>query len=279
MALLNTFRAARALCLLPTASGALFACGCTPSDRPQAASTPPLAQAQDGPVFVSPPHGTAARRSGEGVTEISGQGPAGAEVSLRNPDGQTVTATADAEGGWVARIAAARLPRLYALTATSGKRAFRGEGALLVNPAPGPAALTLRAGATAVTLSDPTGGLALEALDFDSGGLAVAGIAARNTALRLSLDGRPAAAGQADAAGRFALLAVQADLKPGPHRLRLDDGAQAVEAAFDATAASTGPAPYAVKPAPGGWRVDWSTPGGGTQSSIVFAPPLSPARR
>ena len=69
----------------------------------------------------------------------------------------------------------------------------------------------------------------LEAVDFDAGGLAVAGLADPRASLRLSLDGHPAAAGQADATGRFALLAVQGDLKPGLHRLKLEDGVRAVE--------------------------------------------------
>ena len=251
--------------------------GCKPVDAPSHATGPALANEQ-GPQFLTPPRGTTARRAPGGSVEVAGRASPGAQVTLRNPDGQAISATAGGDGGWSARVASAAQPRLYALSATADGRTFRGEGALVIAPSPGPAALVLRAGAPAVTLTQGQGALALEAIDFDSGGLAVAGLAAPRASLRVSLDGRPAAAGQADGGGRFALLAVQADLEPGLHRLRLDDGGRALEVAFDATPATAG-APYAVRPLAGGWRIDWSSPGGGVQSSILFAQPMSQAAR
>jgi hypothetical protein len=169
------------------------------------------------------------------------------------------------------------VPRLFALMAKSGDRMLRGEGALLQNPAPAAAALLLRAGAPSVSLTHGAGELTLEAVDFDSGGLAIAGHGRPHAGLRLSLEGQPAAAGQVEESGAFDLLAVQGDLKPGLHRLRLaDDAGAEVSVQIDATPSTPADdAPYAVRPVAGGWRVDWSTPGGGSQSSVIFAPPIT----
>ena len=78
------------------------------------------------------------------MVEVVGRAPAGARVTLRNPDGQAVATSAAADGGWVVRIPTTLQPRLYSLAAEAGRRSVRGEGALAISAPPGPAALALR---------------------------------------------------------------------------------------------------------------------------------------
>ncbi len=224
------------------------------------------------PQFLNPPQPTLARRGGATVT-VAGHAPAGAQVRLANPDGQQLSTQAAQDGGWRLVVPVTDAPRLYAVSAVAGGRVLRGEGALAVLPAPGPAALLLRAGAPALALDgDGQSDLSLEAVDVDGGGgLAVAGVALAQAALRLSLDGRPAAAGQGDAGGRYGLLAVQGDLKPGPHALRLEGAGRILDRTIETTVSPPPPGrPYAVRRMEGGWRIDWATPGGGVQTTLAF---------
>lgn len=253
------------------AVGLVLSAGCTPS--PESALAAKAAPGEAGPQFLAPPSPTSARRLSTGEIELAGRAAPGSAVSLRNPDGQSIGATTDGAGGWTLRLPLAAVPRLYALSAVLGPRTLRGEGALLSAPAPGPPAMLLRAGAAAVALDEANGALRLEALDFDPGGVAAAGVGPPQTALRLSLDDRPASVGQTDAQGRFALMAVQGDLQPGAHALHLEGAGRTVEVHIDATPAALPPGqPYGVRKVEGGWRIDWATPGGGAQSAVVFVP-------
>lgn len=275
MSLLTTHRRLNAfhrIAMLLAAAAALTACG-RPTGGAEPISLTGDALAESGPQFLAPPLPSSAVRLAGGEVEIVGRAPARAVVTLRNPDGQAVDASAGADGSWVVHLPASAAPRLFALSAALGDRRLKGEGALLQAPAPAPPAMLLRAGAASLTLGEADGALSLDVFDFDgAGGLAIAGRAPPQAGLRLTLDGRPAIAGQADAKGRFALMAVQGDLQPGRHALHLEAAGRAVDAVVDATPSSAAPGkPYQVRPVEGGWRVDWATPGGGSQSSVIFA--------
>ena len=211
-------------------------------------------------------------RRPDGGVRLEGRSPPDALVRLLSPETGALGTAADAQGAWVLDLPAAAAPRLYALSADAAGRTLRAEGALAILPAPALAALTLRAGAAAWPAAGAAAGVRLATVDFDGGGgVGAAGLAAPGAQVRLSIDGAAAGAGQADAAGRFALLAVRAPLPPGQHAVRVEAPSGAGEASV---ATGPGPAlgarPYAATRAANGWRIDWAPPGGGVQSRIAL---------
>ena len=177
----------------------------------------------------------------------------------------------------VRRIALAPAPtvRLFGLSMVEGGRTMQAEGYLAVTP--GGAAAQLRAGAAARVLASG-GAPRILAVDFDrKGGTALSGTGAPGTQVSVRVDGVEKGRTQADGHGRFA-LALDAPLAAGDRQLELDDAgarAQARIAVSPASALSGGPFSAAV--APSGWRIDWMTPGGGVQTTLLIGPPQGAA--
>ncbi len=248
---------------------ALAACG-----RP----TPPAATATTvrvggDAVFLSPPTLIEADRAADGGVRLSGRAPPDAVVRLQAPDGRALGVTADAAGAWSATLPPTAAPAFYAFSAELDGRTLRGEGALAAGPpGAGATALVARAGAAAAVAvtGPPPVAPVLQAVDFDGGGgIAAAGRAAPGAALKLMVDGAAVGEGAADAAGRFGLPGVRAPLAPGVHRVRVEAAAGAAEASVDTSPAlALDGAPFHAARTAGGWRVDWSPPGGGVQSLV-----------
>ena len=258
-------RAAK-LCLAMAAAALLLA-GCR--GKPTASAGSDHAAALEA-AYLAPPQPDAVSADARGVV-LSGAAPAGARVRLASPSGRASFTTAGADGRWTFSLGVLTEPRIYGLSATAGPRAVQAQGYLLVTPS-GQAAL-LRAGAPAVRI-DVRRGSGLRTLDFDAGGaLEVSAAAPARATVILHLDGRQVAEGRADEAGRFtasASAAGQPGIAPGSHRVEaLGDGFA------DAANVRLGPAqPLAEGPlrsqlTPAGLRVDWLTPGGGVQSTIL----------
>ncbi len=243
---------------------------------PQARSPEPPST----PGFASAPALVAALRLPGGGVRLQGSGPADATVRLLSPDGRSLGVAADAQGGWSVDLPPADAPGMWALSAEVAGRTVRAEGALAVLPPPAAAvALLARAGAPAVSPAAGGGGVRVAAVDFDGGGgLAVSGAATPGAVLKLMLDGQPAGVGRADAQGRFGLLGVGAPPRPGPHRVQVASADAVTEVAVD-TAPGPGldASPFRTARAAGGWRLDWSPPGGGVQS--LFVPDAQPVGR
>ena len=261
------------LAVAVAAALAAGACG-----RPRVEASPQAAHPGGDAGFLAPPTLTTADWTADGGVRLSGRAPPDSTVRLQAPDGRALGVTADAAGSWAADLPASAAPALYALSAELAGRTLRGEGALATAPrGAAAAALVARAGApSAVASAGPApASPTLEAVDFDAGGgVAAAGRAPPGATLKLSIDGAEAGAGRADTAGRFGLPGVGAPLAPGPHRVRVEVGTGAAEAAVDTSAAAPlGPAPFRTARTAGGWRVDWSPPGGGVQSLVWLDAP------
>ncbi len=264
----------------PAAVYALVACalaGCGPNRRPAAAE----ASSPTGAGYTAPPQLLAAIRTTRG-TSLHGSAPAGATITLKSPDGASVTAVADRLGGWTLGLPAAGAPRLYAFWMVAAGRMVRGEGALATVPAPAAPALLLRAGAAALPAVMRATRPVLAAVDYDAeGGVAVAGLAPPEARLRLAVDGRPADAGRPDALGRFQLMGPKSQpLAPGLHRLTVTSDADRAEA--EVTLSPSAPldgAPVRTAREADGWRIDWTLPGGGRQTTVVLDTPPPPAGR
>lgn len=217
--------------------------------------------------YLAPPRVTAARLEGE-TLRLSGEAPAGARVRLATPDGQALFAEVDSKGAWRMVVPRGDQPRIFGLSAASGGRTVQSEGYLLLTPE-GEAAL-LRAGAAALRVGR-AGKNDIDAVDFDrEGGAVVSGRAPAGAALSLHVDGRKVAEGRADAKGRY-ILAMTQPLEPGSRQVDVFGDATENPVMVEATpAAALSSGPFRAAAVAAGLRVDWMTPGGGVQSTILL---------
>jgi len=202
---------------------------------------------------------------------LSGEASPGARVRLATPSGEAIFAQADAGGAWRLIAPTPTQVRLYGLSMNEDRRTIQSEGYLALTP--GGMVAQLRAGSGAVDIGAPRTALRIDAVDFDrKGGAVVSGAAPANSALRVLVDSTQRGSAVADRAGRFS-LALNEPLSPGGHTL----GA-ARAAASRSVEVTVSPAvplerqPFRASPADGGWRIDWITPGGGVQSTLLFEP-------
>jgi len=243
-----------------TLCAGLAACGRTP---PRAASAPSPSASTD---YAIPPAATSVRADAGGVT-LSGTAQPGVRVRLGAPGGDAVFTPADATGRWRLRLPPSGETRIFGLSEKVGARQAQGQGYVVVTPE-GRGAL-LRAGSGAIRL-DARPAAALGAVDFDNeDGVVISGTAPASTLVFLRIDGRQLAEARVDAGGRYNILLTQ------PLH-----GAHALEVAGD-TFLSTGrvevsrAAPLAAGPVRsqltrGGRRIDWLTPGGGVQTTVLL---------
>ena len=218
--------------------------------------------------YLAPPRVDAVRASAGGVV-LSGSAPPGGKVRLATPAGQAMFATADVKGRWTLALPPAAEPQIFGLSAAVGARLNQAEGYVLVTPG-GQAAL-LRAGTGAVRI-DAVARPGLRALDFDrGGGLEVSAAVPPGATVILRLDGRQAAEGRADARGRYvASLGSPAPIRPGAHQVQVfGDGFSDQVVVQVSPAAPLAQGPFRSQLTPAGLRVDWMTPGGGEQSTLL----------
>jgi hypothetical protein len=242
------------------ACAALAACGREPPpqpDRPQAAASE---------AYDAPPQVTAVRLSGRSP-RVEGTAEPGAQVRLATPAGAGQLVAADAGGRWRLDLAPSGTARIFGLSALAHGRRVQSQGYVLIGPQ-GAAAL-LRAGAGAQRL-DPARGPRVGAFDFDrEGGAVVSGAAPPRAWLSLRLDGRQAAEGRAEADGRYAIALSR--LTPGLHTLQVvGDGFTDAAQVSVTPAAPLVAGPMRSQFTRSGLRVDWLTPGGGEQSTILL---------
>lgn len=229
-------------------------------------AAPPEARLGPAAGYISPPAVRRITFTAAGALVEGTAGP-GSTVRLGAPDGEAHTARAAASGQWRIRLEPAVRPRIFGLS-MSDKRKVQGEGYVLVLPK-GPGVI-LRAGAGAEVL-EPGASARILAVDFDSdGGAVVSGIVQPNSALSVRSQGRPVGEGRSDAAGRF-YTALNQPLENGPQLIEVVCGDVTLRAQIE-----VGPAPGAggsvmqVARVGGGLRIDWLTPGGGVQSTVLI---------
>lgn len=217
--------------------------------------------------YVTPPRPTGLTRAVDGTFVLAGEAAPGARVRLATPQGEAQFAQADDAGAWLVKLPPSAEARLFGLSMTVGGRQVQAQGYVLVG-AHGEVAV-LRAGAGAYVLPEG-GGMRVTALDFDAeGGAVVSGIAAERVAVTVRSDGRQVADGRTGASGRFA-VAFSAPIGAGRHRLTVTSGANEAAADFDVTPARPlAGAPFRADDDGDALRVDWLTPGGGLQSTLI----------
>ena len=243
--------------------GLLLLGGCGRA-APRAPETPQAREAAD---YAAPPSVTSVRLQA-GAPVLEGAAPPGVQVRLGAPAGAAMRVTADAQGRWRLRLPPADEARIFGLSARLGARQVQGQGYLVVTPG-GPAAL-LRSGAAAVRL-DARPSPSLGAVDFDrDGGAVISGLAPPQSLVFLRLDGRQTAEARTDPAGRYAIVLNQ-PLARGEHSLEVAGdnftNAGAVEVSVAQPLAA---GPMRSQFTRGGLRIDWLTPGGAVQSTVLL---------
>ena len=185
---------------------------------------------------------------------------------------QALTATADARGRWAIVLGASAQARIFGLSATAKGRQLQSEGYVLLTPK-GEAAV-LRAGAGARRI-DAVARPGLRAIDFDrGGGLEISATAAAGASLVVRLDDRQVANGRTDEAGRYEVSLPQQGsqmrILPGAHQAQVFGDGVSDSVAFQISpAAPLVDGPLRSQLTSAGLRVDWLTPGGGVQSTIL----------
>ncbi|HEX4181891.1 MAG TPA: hypothetical protein VHY34_01385 [Caulobacteraceae bacterium] len=249
---------------------ALAACNRAGSASHQAEAPPTSGLDESG--YLRPPQVQGAQRAADGGVMLSGRSGPLVRVRLSSPPpiNTAYGATADAKGDWTIAIPAASDVRLVGLAEELVGRDVQGEGYIAILPAPGPAGALLRGGGGASVLVGPSA-LRIAAVDYDgSGATVVSGLARPGAPARLFVDDSPAGEARVTDRGRFS-ISVTVSLKPGDHTARIDcaDETDTVKFSVDPPRPVNG-LPYRGERTPSGWRIDWLTPGGGEQTTLIF---------
>lgn len=247
------------------------AAGCSRQDSFPASNTAAGGDAPN-PGYRAAPQLAGVTLGPDGAVTLAGRAMPSSQVLMVSPAGVSIETTADGSGAWTALLGPVSEPALYRLAAESGGRRVEAEGLVAVLPGV-PAVALLRAGAGAEVEDPGKGALKILAVDYDSGGGAVvSGKGRAGAPVRVLVDGQLAIEGAADAGGRFS-LSLPKPLAPGIRRLQVLTP-QAMSAA-DITVAEPVPpkdGPYRAVPDPAGWRINWVTPGGGPQTTLLLGP-------
>ena len=247
--------------------------GCSRGPAPDGVAVQPVdgAPSQEA-AYLEPPRALTAFGDADGAIGVDGTAPPRSRVEISSPEGQQLRVQASAQGRWTARMPPSPQPRLYAVSAALGGRVVHAEGALVTAPGASAPLVVVRAGYAALPLG-PAGRTGIDTADYDPAGfLAVAGGAPPHAALALSVDGAPAAVGQAGADGRYAIVATGRRLTLGAHVLwvRAPDRTAVRRIVLDAPAPLS--APYQAWRTADGWRVEWALNGGGVQTTLILTP-------
>ncbi len=253
-----------------TVTGAVALSAACSRPAPKPASPPPSSLPAQSD-YLSPPEPTAAARSPGGDLVLSGAARPDALIRLASPDGSAIGVAAAHDGTWTLTVPSGGQPRMYSLSEDASGRLLRAPGYITALPRPAPAAVMVRPGAGATPLAKSARPLSIATIDFDSGGAVVAsGLATPRTTVRTRLDGADAGEDRADDHGVYT-VALSSSVRPGPHTIEAFAGSNRAEAAFDVSPshAIVRP-PFAATPGQSGWRIDWMTPGGGVQTTLIF---------
>lgn len=246
------------------ALGLLAGCGQRPAPAANATNSVTAGEAD----YKAPPELTGASIRA-GVIELDGQASPGSTVRLANPDGAAEFTRADADGGWRIATRTGGAARLFSLSTSDAGRVVQAVGYLFVTPDGTVARLRAGGGSEPIVAGGP--GVSVLTLDYDNQrAVTLTGHGEAGTSFSLRVDGVERSQASVDAAGRFELPLSQ-PLAAGPHDFDLVGGTAELRftAPIDAPVA-LGAAPFAAARIGSGWRVDWVTPGGGEQTTLIL---------
>ncbi len=260
------------------ALAALLACGLTACQPPAPKPVAPedaAAAALEARGYTHAPAITSVAASNPGFIVIGGDAPADSRVRFAFADSlkggaQAVGVTADGQGHFHAEVPVTAAGGLYDVTVDDGGRPRQAEGRLFVPPGRPDKAVLMRPGAPSRLLQP--GALGVMVADYDAAGaFAVSGRVAPDADVTVMVNDEIRAQVHSDAKGDFD--AETQVPPPGPEPQAVTVVVQAAKASFrrDLQVVNPSAGDY-VTPITAGWRADWKLPGGGGQSTVVFAP-------
>lgn len=236
--------------------------------RTAGADGPEVPAAEAG--YLRPPTVDRATPNPAGVL-LEGTASPGAQVRLGSPGAAPILVRADSAGRWRHRLAPADGVRLFSLAMTTGDgRTVQAQGYLALLPDGRMA--QLRPGTSALVAASRSDVPRLLAVDFDEdGAVTTAGVARAGSGLGLRIDRTAQASGKADGQGRFQ-LAVERPLGAGERLFEIsgDSGEQVISLPLGRPAAPGGI--YRAVAVGPHWRIDWMTPAGGLQTTLILGP-------
>lgn len=261
--------------IVAAASLVLAACGGGPASAP----AQPKAEADD--AGYGPAPAVTAIQAAGGNLVLTGTGTPKATVRLATPGGVALAGAVDASGHWRLTTPSHPAAAIYGLSQSLAGRTVQSEGYLLITPEE--RGVLLRAGVGALTIGDQPA-VGVTSFDVDRDGAAVvSGKGPPGGSVSAHLDGRKLGEGRIDPDGRFSLPLSGPAVSPGHHYLKVFGDSLDETLAIDASpAAPLTEGPFRATQTPAGLRVDWMTPGGGVQTTLVpssRAPSGEPAHR
>jgi hypothetical protein len=247
---------------------ALSACG--DGGRPAWTGESPKAAASAEAGYLMPPR-VLAVKSGRAGLALAGTATPGARVRLGTPQGELRYAVANAAGSWALVIPPAADLRLFGVSMSLGERTVQAEGYLAVTPEGRVA--QLRAGAGSLVQAAPSRRPLILAIDFDRDGAAmVSGVGTIDAEVGLRLDRTAAGGTTIDKEGRYS-FALSRPMSGAGHELEIsgEGGEQVVVVGAERPAPLA--QPFRARRAGAAWRIDWMTPGGGVQTTVLFDQP------
>lgn len=248
------------------AAGAALLAACEPGTSGDARRAETVDSAEAG--YLPPPALDSVQRT-DGRLTLAGRALPNSDLRLGSPDGEVVLGKADGEGRWSVVVPIRPDVRLFGLSMTRDGRTVQAEGYVMVSEE-GHVAL-LRAGAGAWRLAPASNAPRILAVDIDrAGGAVVSGVAAPGAGLNVRVDRVISGGGRADDNGRF-FVALKDPMSRGAHDIQIGGEGGEDQVAIAATppmALTSGP--VRAERVPTGWRVDWVTPGGGVQTTLLI---------
>ena len=105
----------------------------------------------------------------------------------------------------------------------------------------------------------------------------ISGGAPTGASVSITVDDQKRGLAKAGADGRF-LLALNEPLKEGAHSILAESVGTRVQRTLVVSAPPyPSGGPFQARAVDGGWQIDWLTPGGGVQSTVLFQSPGSGA--
>jgi len=243
---------------------------------PKSDGSLPPADVQSAQVgYLQAPRLTATTLSDRSFS-VKGLSTKGARIRLSSPEGQAFGATADDSGRWqidVPRnLAMAQQAQLFGLSEDIQGRIIQAEFYVALLPDPQVPVVLLRAGTGAQTLSQGAA-FAITTADFDGGGgLTVSGFAPAGKQIKARVNGSEAIETLAGQDGRFS-LGLASSASSVVRQIQILSGMDQRALTLDVSAKRLAAGTLAnTTRLVSGWRIDWTTPSGGVQTTYIQRP-------